>query len=461
MSGTICRLRVTLLAALIVLTGALPAAAMPRIQQITSPGGMTAWLVEEPAIPLVAMRAWFPGGAASDPDDRIALSLLATSLLDEGAGDLDSLAFQTRLEDLSIRLSFQSDQDGIDVRLSTLAEHKAEAFDLLGLALAEPRFDDAAVERVRQQIAVAQVRRLDDPNTVASETWSALAFPGHPYGRSEYGTPETLAAITRADLKAFAAERLRRGGLLIAIVGDVDATEAGTLLDAAFGALPASDGPPPPPPIAAAAGLHVVERAFPQSVVQFGLPGIGREDPDWYAATILNHILGGGSFTARLTREIRVERGLAYSVDTALVPWPGRPLLVGFLATENASVAQSLDLVRKGVAEMAKDGVSAEELSDAQTYLTGSFPLSLDSNAGIAAVLLQMRRFNLPPEHLEARTALIESVTREDVARVAARMLDPDRLLTVVVGQPEGVAGAIVSPPAGSTNEEAPVPEGR
>lgn len=425
---------------------AFPAAADVKIQEVRTPGGLLAWLVTDHTVPLIAVEFGFrSGGAALDPEGRQGLANFASGLLDEGAGELDSLAFQTRLDELAVKLDFSASRDEFSGSLQTLTKNKEEAFRLLGLALAEPRFDAEAVERIRAQILTRLVRDLEDPGTVASRTWFDRAFEGHPYHKPVWGYPETVRAIEQEDLKAFARSRLSRDGLLIAVVGDITAEELGPLLDGAFGGLPAKGD------VSGAIAdvvphnlgrIEVKRRQIPQSVIAFGLPGVQRDDPDWYAAYVMNYLLGGGGFNSLLMEELREERGLTYGVFTHLYPLDHSGVWFGSVATQNARVAETLEVLRATLRRFVEEGPTEEELADAKTYINGSFPLALSGSSRIASLLLAIRRDDLGLDYLDRRESLINAVTQEDVRRVARRLIDPEKLLTVVVGDPKGVEGS-------------------
>lgn len=412
-----------------------------EVQRVVSPGGIEAWLIEDRMVPVLSLRMAFRGGAALDPEGREGTANMAASLLDEGAGDLDSQAFQKRLADLSISLRFNAGRDSVEGSLATLTENRDEAFRLLALALTAARFDPEPVQRVRDQISTLLARRAVDPGWIASRTFMELVFEGHPYARPSDGTPESVAAIQVEDLRAFVDQRLARDNLILGVAGDISAAELAPLLDVAFGGLPATAGAVdvPEATIANTGQTVVVERPVPQSVALFGHGGIDRQDPDWYAAQVVDYVLGGGSFNSRLMEEIREKRGLAYGVSTSVNPYDKASLMLGQVATQNARVAESLDLVRQEWRRMAEEGPTETEVADAKTYLIGSFPISLDSTGSIAATLVAMQRYDLGIDHLDRRRSLIEAVTPEDARRVAKRLLEPQALTFVVVGQPEGV----------------------
>ncbi len=418
------------------------ARAAAKVQHVISPGGIEAYLIAEPAIPFLSLSMRFKGGSIGDPEGKEGLANMISGLLDEGAGDLDSQAFRTELEDLAIRLGFDAGRDAFTGELKTLSEHRERAFELLRLALSEPRFDQEPVDRIRGQIQAGLRRRSQDPDYLASRNWFEGAFKGHLYARPVQGTIESVAAITTDDLRDFVDNRMARDNLLIGVAGDITAEELAPLLDHAFGGLPERSlelSPSITQP--QGSGTTVIRQNVPQSNVLFGQEGLPRDDPDFYAAYVTNHILGGGGFTSRLTNEIREARGLAYSVYSYLNPMDFAPIWLGGLGTSNASVTQALDLVRQELERMAKGDVSQTELDDAKTYLTGSFPLRLTSNDRIASLLVSMQVSDLGPNYLEERNSFIEAVTLEDIKRVAARLYDPAGLITVVVGNPPDLEG--------------------
>lgn len=438
------------IAPLLLLVGILawtgPAAAL-EIQPVTSPGGVKAWLVEDHDNPILTLHFSFLGGQSSDPAGKEGRARLVSGLLDEGAGNLDSTAFQKALTEDSISLRFNARMDRFSGELVTLTETRERAVDLLQLALTEPRFDPEPVARIRAQILASLRYDQQNPRNIASRAWWGASFPEHPYGRSGDGTPATVAAVTVDDLKDFVASTFAREGLVVAAVGDIDPDGLKALLDRVFGALPAAGSAPvAPDTVPKAAGqTYVVEQKVPQSVVVFGHGGIARSDPDWYAASLLNEIMAGG-FGSRLTEEIREKRGLVYGVYAYLLPLDHAPLVMGGLATQNARVAESIALVRQEWRRMAEQGPTEAELADARTYLLGAFPLQLTDSDGTASVLMSLQESNLPIDYLDRREALFQAVTLEDMKRVARRIYRPDELAVVVVGMPKDVAATAPLP---------------
>jgi zinc protease len=363
------------------------------------------------------------------------------AVLGDGAGDLDSKAFADRLERKAIEMGFDADRDHIRGSLRTLVENRDAAFDLLRLALTAPRFDASDVEINRAQILSARRRQSTSPGDIASERWWATAFEGHPYGRPVNGTLESVPTITGGDLKAYAQRVLARQNLKIAVVGDIDAETLMPLLDRVFGALPEKPDLAPVDNISPQGlGRRIdVSLDVPQTVVDFGGPGIARQDPDFMAAYIVNHILGGGSISSRLYQEVREKRGLVYSVSDNLVWLDHAALFIGGTATRTARTGETLDLIQKEIHRLAAEGPTQAELTEAKNYLNSSFVLNLDTSGKIAAFLVQLQLDRLGADYFQRRPAMIDAVTLDDARRVAKRLLD-DGLLVTVVGKPDSVA---------------------
>ena len=434
-------MRLRALAAALACALALPAAAT-EIQRVRSPGGIEAWLVEDKSVPVIGLRFAFRGGGALDPEGKGGLANMVAALLDEGAGDLDSRAFREALEDIVASIGFDSGARRFYGSLRTLSEHRARAFALLGKALAAPRFDPEPVERIRRQIVAGIESAKDDPDRIARRRWNRLALGDHPFARPAEGTRESVAAIAPGDLRRFVRARLVRETLTVGVAGDISAGELASRLDEIFGALPATGAPADIPEASpTGGGMEIVRQAIPQSVVRFGQAGVKRADPDYYAAYVMNHILGGGQ-GSRLNEEIREKRGLVYSVYSYLNPLERIGLIGGRLAAANGRVGTALEILKDEWGRMARDGVGDEDLDRAKRYLNGSFPLRLDSTRAIARMLVGIQLNELGIDYLDRRSSLIGAVTADDIRRVARRLLSPDRLVIVVVGDPDGLGAA-------------------
>lgn len=412
------------------------------IVRVTSPGGIEAWLVEDHSNPIIDLEVEFAGGASQDPAGKAGLASLVSGLLDEGAGPYDSQTFQGKLDDMAVELSFSAGHDSFRGHLKTLSRNQDQAFDLFRLALTQPRFDKKPLDRVRAQMLSEILDARSQPSVIAARAWFADHFPGHPYSRPALGTEDSVKELTAADLKTWAARHLAKNVMIVGVCGDISPAQLGGLLDKVFGALPPKASDSAVAEVVAATGgrIRIIDRPIPQSVAIFGAKGIKRDDPDWYAALVMNYILGGGGFSSWLTDEVREKRGLAYSVSTELDPMAHTGLILGSVATRNEKLGQSLDLIRGQWDRMREQGPTDAEIADAKTFLTGSFPLQFDSTTSVAMLMLSLQRDHLGIDYLSRRDSLIDGVTRGDIVRVARRLLLPDGLDFTVVGHPEGVA---------------------
>lgn len=413
-----------------------PSDAATKIQRLISPGGIEAWFVQDATVPIVALEFGMSGGAAQDPPGKTGVGNMVAGLIDEGSGELDSRTFHERLERRAIELSFSATRDYFRGSLRMLKDDKDEAFDLLRMALSSPHFDSADVERIRSQIVSGLRRETSNPNSLASRKFLEIAFGDHPYGRPTNGNLQTVPNITIADLRDYVSRVLTKEKLRIAVVGDIDAASLGRLLDQTFGGLPAKSSLTPVPDVSA---TRPPQREFialdvPQTIVTFGGPGIKRSDPDFMPAYVVNHILGGGSSSSRLYREVREKRGLAYSVYESLLWMDHSAMFVGNTGTRADRAGETVEAVSREVRRIAENGPTQQELDEAKSYLKGSRMLSLDTSAKLAGALLQYQLDHLPIDYIERRNALVDAVTIED-ARKAAQRLWGQGLLTVIVGR--------------------------
>jgi len=413
-----------------------------NIQEVKSEKGITAWLVEDHTVPIVAIRFVFDGGTAQDPAGKEGLANLMSGLFDEGAGDLDSDAFQVKLDDAGAEMSFDAQRDGTYGSMRMLSEEKDAAFDLLTLAVNKPRFDQTPLDRVRAQVLSGIIANERDPNAIAQRKWLSAIYGEHPYSRPDEGTRQSIAAITPQDLGAFHKASFARDGLHVAVVGDIDAATLKRKLDQLFGDLPEKQALSPIADTQPKLGQQLeVDYDLPQTSLQLAYPGVKRSAPDFFAAVLMNDILGGGTFTSRLYDEVREKRGLAYGVDSNLIDHEHSNALVITTATRSDRAAETLALVRKVVKELAEQGPTAAELEAAKKYMIGAYAINnLDSSGSIAATLLELQLDNLGIDYLQRRAALINAVTISDVKAAAKKLLSPDPAI-MVVGPPLGSKG--------------------
>jgi zinc protease len=428
---------------------AAPSFAAAKIQHLVTPGGIEAWFVQDATVPLIAMEYAFGGGATQDPKDKSGTANMVASLMDEGAADLDSKTFHERLDRRAIELSYSAQRDYFRGSLRMLTDNRDEAFDLLRLSLTQPRFDAVDMERIRAQILSGLRRETSNPSSIASRKFLEMAFGDHPYSRSSNGNLTDVPTITVDDLKAYKARIIAKDTLKVAVVGDVDPATLGKLLDQTFGSLPAKSSLTPVPDVVVAKPPQktFVTLDVPQTVVTFGSPGIKRDDPNFMAAYIVNHILGGGTLSSRLYHEVREKRGLVYSVSGSLIWMQHSGLYIGNTATRADRATETVDTVTSEVKRIAEQGPTQQELDEAKSYLKGSQMLALDTSSKLAGALLQYQLDKLPIDYIEKRNAVVDAVTL-DQAKAAAKKLWSDGLLTVVVGRaPQAAATPVVPAP--------------
>ncbi len=423
---------------------ALPVRADIEIEEVTTPGGLEAWLVEDHSIPFVALEIRFRGGASLDAPDARGATNLMVGLLEEGADDMTAQEFSRARESLAAKFSYGVDDDAVSVSAQMLTENRDEAAALLRSSLVAPRFDDDAIERVRRQVLSGLRSDQTDPRAMASRVFDQLVFGEHPYGSAREGTLDSVEGLSREDIVAAHEAALTRGDIYISAVGDITADELGPLLDDLLGDLP-QEGPSLPEPVEPnlPGGVQVEEFETPQSVAVFAQPGIKRDDADFFAAYVLNHILGGGGFESRLQTEVREKRGLTYGVYSYLADKDAAQIWAGSVSSANDRVAEAIRVIRDEWARIRDDGVTEEELRDAKTYLTGAYPLRFEGNRPIARIAVNMQMDGLPIDYIANRNDMVEAVTLDDINRVARERVDPEQLTFVVVGQPEGLDDSI------------------
>lgn len=418
----------TLVALMMLLPAVVAARAEVKIQEVKSDKGVTAWLVEDYSVPIIAMRFLFDGGSTQDPVGKEGLANLMTGLFDEGAGDLDSDAFQVRLDDAGAEMRFSEGNDGVGGSMRMLADRQDEAFELLKLAVEKPRFDQAPVDRIRSQIVNGIIASARDPKTQASRKWAEAIYGTHPYARPDEGTEQSLATITADDLRAFHKANFARDNLHVAVVGAIDAETLKKRLDQVFGDLPEKADLRPVERVEPKLGqILQVEYPLPQTSLQLIYPGVPREAPDFLAAALMEHILGGGTFSSRLFEEVREKRGLAYNVSSALANQEHSSALIISTATRSDRAGETLGVIRDVVRKMAEEGPTETELDAAKKYMLGAYAINnLDSSGAIAATLVDLQTDELGIDYMQKRIDLINAVTLDQVKEAARKLLSAE-----------------------------------
>ncbi|MCV9909003.1 MULTISPECIES: M16 family metallopeptidase [Ochrobactrum] len=409
----------------------LPAYAI-EIQEVVSPKGIKAWLVEDSSVPLISMRFSFKGGTSQDPGGKEGLANLMTGLFDEGAGDLDSDSFQERIDNLGAEMSFSASPDSVSGNIRMLAENRDAVNGLLALAVNKPRFDQDAIDRIRQQVVASLEASQRNPSTIASRKFSEVLYGNHPYGRPDEGTVKSLQSISREDLVNFHRKNFARDRLTIGVVGSINAKDLGEMLDKVFGDLPANAELVPVPDAKLALGTTTsLSFDMPQTSISFVYPAVPRKDPEFFASYLMNHILGGG-FTSRLYAEVREKRGLAYSVSSSMALRDHVSALTISTATRPEKAQESLKIIREQVAAMANDGPTEAELAAAKSYLKGSYAVNnLDSSVSIADTLVGLQEAGLDRDYIDKRAELIDAVTLDQVKAIAKKLLEAEPAILI------------------------------
>lgn len=405
--------------------------------------GVRAWYAPSDLVPVVDIQISFEGaGYASDPSGHSGRAALTAAMLTEGAGDYDALAFSEALEDGAIRLSASSSADRFTIHLHALRDQAEQAGKLLAIALRDPQFAPQDMARVKAEMTSMLTRLEESASYRSGRLLTRTAFAGHPYANAPYGTADTLDQLTAEDLRRFMRTYLTRHNVLIVAAGDVDAGLLDRVLEPVVEALSDNAVEPYVTPVTVQQqGTQVDDRmGVPQTVVSFAAPGIARDDARFYAASILNHALGGNGLIARLARGIRQDRGLVYSIGTDLDVKRGAAMITGKFATRNSQAGDAMAAVKAVLENVQKKGLTAEECEDARRYVINAAMLELDSSTAVARMLLAMRIHDLGEDYLDKREEYLTAVRCEDVNTLAAELLAPERFLFATVGGTADVA---------------------
>ncbi len=409
-----------------------------EIREITSAKGIKAWLVEDYTIPLVAVNFAFRGGSTQDPSGKEGLSNLMSGLFDEGAGPLDSDVFQEAIDDASAEMRFNASRDAMYGSVKFLADRGEEALALVRMAVNEPHFDDRPIERIRSQLVAGIKSRERDPQTRAAHKWVEELYGDHPYARRNRGTEQSLAEITSQDLKNAHRRTFARDNLSIGIVGAIDEESAKRALDQLFGDLPARADLAIVKDTQPLAGKQVhIEYELPQTSLRLAWPGIEREDPDFFAAYVMNYVLGGGSFSSWLYNEVREKRGLAYGVNSYLSNFDHASSLGINTATRSDRAAETLTIILGEVERMMVEGPTEKELEAAKKTIIGGYAVNnLDTSSSIASTLVELQLSDLGIDYIDRRSKLIGGVTLDQVKSVAGRLFSVEPSVMIVGPKP-------------------------
>ena len=399
------------------------------------PNGTVLLVAERPAVPIVTATLVLQAGAVFDPPQKPGVANLTALMLTQGTRTRSAPEISEAIEFVGGSLDVASGLDTTRLSFSVLSKDLDLALDLMGDLLTNPTFPPAEFAKKVPEVLAGIKRKQEDPGAVSTETFSALVYGSHPYGRPSQGTEASVATITREELVAFYQARYRPNGAILAIVGDVRLADLKQRLDVRLrGWMPG--GLPPVAPVSpaplAARSTKTIQRAVTQASIVFGHPGITRDNPDYYAAFVMNYILGGG-FNSRIMQKIREEKGWAYDAGSGFFAGKYAGDFSVSMQTKNETAGEAIAAALAEVRRMREQPVSARELADAQAYLTGSFPMRIDTSAKLVGMLASIEQNNLGLDYVEHFPRIINAITAADIQRVARKYLDPERVALAVV----------------------------
>ena len=420
------------------LLAAWTSSANPDIHHWTTDKGARAYFVAAPEIPIIDVRVVFNAGAARD-GEQAGIARLVSALLRDGAGDLDANAFNDRLADTGAVLSSGALRDMAWASLRTLSDpqYAEPALQLLRDMLSQPRFDDDAVERARANALVKIKHDQQSPGAMANLTFFAQLYGAHPYASPITGTAASVAAISRARIEAFHRRYYVAKNATIALVGAISKAQAQQIVADISAALASGQAAAPLAPVPALETARDQHVDFPsiQSHIRMGQPGLKRGDPDYFPLLVGNHVLGGGGLVSILFDEVREKRGLSYSVNSYFSPMAELGPFTASLQTDNSQQDEALTVLRAEIRKFVANGPSEAALEAAKQNLVGGFPLRISSNAKTIEYLAMIGFYNLPLDYLQTFQQHVAAVTVADVKAAFQRRLDPQKMVTVIVGQ--------------------------
>ncbi|MGE5176968.1 MAG: M16 family metallopeptidase [Hyphomicrobiales bacterium] len=413
------------------------------------PNGLTLIVERNASNPTVSLYGVVKAGGIFDPPGRSGLAAFTADMLDQGTAKRSAGDIAEAIENLGASLSFDGGSETVSIQGRMLSPDLPVVLDVLSDELQHPAFPAEKIEQVRSE-AITNFRiRENSTSSVAARRANTLLYPpGHPYHNYPLGTDTTLSAITRDDLVSYHASHYGPNNTVLVLVGDVDPKRAAELVTKSLGSwkrlatTPAFSVPDAPAP----KGVLTLEVPMPgrsQTDVVYAVPGLARTNPDYDAAMMMNYVLGGGSLSSRLMTSIRDEQGLAYGVYSSLASGIGAGPIQIHAGTNPANAARALQSMLEEVRKMAATGPTEQEMEDAKGYLTGVFPVRLETNTGVASQLLASELYGLGLDYIDRYASIVRSVTRDQAAAAAKKYLKPDSgYATVIAGTIETPAGA-------------------
>lgn len=408
----------------------------------TTANGLRVLFAPAPALPMLDIRLVFDAGSARDGEHG-GLARMTNLALAFGTSDLDADGVAERFESVGAQFGASAARDMAIVRLRTLTEPDwmEAALGTFVSLLADPAFPEDDLARTRRQTLQALQRERQEPGAVAAREFYRLAYGDHPYAAHPLGTEQSVPALEKALIQDFYHRHYTAQNAVLALTGDLSKDAAQALSRRIGAALPQGERPAALPSSEMRDEPILEHIPFPseQAHIFMGGPLLRMEDPDRFPLSVANHVFGGGGFTSRLFQDVRTERGLAYSVSSHIQPMAAEGPFLITMQTGVHQAANALTVLRDALAAFINEGVTEEELVASKDNIIGRFPLGLASNSDIVATLGMIGFYNLAPNYLTTYTDHVARVTREDAGDAVARRLKADRMVTVVVGGPDGL----------------------
>jgi len=407
------------------------------------PNGIILLHSEKKALPIVTVVFAIKAGSVVEPPEKAGLANLTADLLNEGTSRRTSKNISDEIEFVGGSLSTSGGSDYMTVSLSILKKDLELGFDLLSDIILNPSFSQEEINRRKKVIKSSIIQQNEEPGIVASRAFSKAVFGEHPYGRPAEGTLETLDNITRQDIVDFHSSYYAPNNTFMAVVGDITGNELKPLIDKYFKIWQKKEikfHDMSVPKSGSKAEVIKINKNITQANIILGHLGIKRDDPDYYAVSVMNYILGGGGFASRLMDSIRDNKGLSYDVHSYFSASKYSGSFQVGLQTKNNSANEAINEILKEMDRIRTEKVSDKELDNAKLYLTGSFPLRIDSNRKIAAFLIAVEFYDLGLDYVDDYKKFIEAVSKDDLLRVARKYLDTKNYILVIVGDIEKAA---------------------
>ena len=412
-----------------------PALAIEPVQRIVSPGGIEALLIESHEVGLISMRISFKGGALQDPADKPGVAYFVGYMFNEGAGDFSPTELMRRRTRIGSSFSGSALGERIHINFSAPSVQRDEAFRLLKLAIASPRFDAEPMERARRGALASLEQERLDPGSVTMSRLSELLFGQTRYAIPVKGTPDAVARISVDDVRAYRMRVFARDTLQVAVAGDIDAATLAKVLDDLFAGLPAkADLQPAPAIVTATAQHHAIAMSLPQTIVAFGNVAPLLDARQGLAASLFNQVLSA-QFTGRLFQAVREREGLVYSISTGRGRFLQSEMFYGTFGAAPSNTSRAMALTMSEIDRLVREGPTEDELRDAKAAFRGGYYLGLDSSSNLSGMLMTILSEGLPDSYLVNFDAEVASVTINEVRAAAKLVAHPDRMVSVSVGK--------------------------